>query len=103
MIPPERMAQLAEIVELTREEYDECLMALIEEQIIRDAEIQQRIRDTLTEVKILDTVVVHEGLPYHRDQIYVPDTRQLRLAIMRLYHNSLVAGHLGQQGTLELV
>jgi RNase H-like domain found in reverse transcriptase len=73
MIPPERMAQLAEIAELTWEEYNECLVALIEEQIRGDTEIQQEIRDTIMEMRMPDTVVVHKGLPYHRDQIYVPD------------------------------
>jgi Integrase zinc binding domain len=103
MIPLERMTQLAEITELTQEEYNECLVALIGEQIKGDTEIQQEIGDVVTRIKLPETIVMHEGLPYHGNQIYVPDTQQLRLAVMRLYHDSLIARHLGQQGTLELV
>ena len=50
-----------------------------------------------------DTVTLVDGLPYHNDQVYVPENPALKHQILRLYHNSLIAGHLRQGGTLELV
>jgi len=47
--------------------------------------------------------VVIDGLPYHNDQVYIPDVPAIKLHILCLYHDSLIAGHLGQTGTYELV
>jgi hypothetical protein len=48
-------------------------------------------------------MVLHNQLPHHRDQIYVPENAEIRQHILQLYHSSPLAGHLGQQGMLELV
>ena len=53
--------------------------------------------------QVLESVVIVDGLPYHNDQVYVPDVPTIKLHILRLYHDSPIAGHLGQTGTYELV
>ena len=36
-------------------------------------------------------------------KIYVPQNEQLRQDIIKMNHNNLAAGHLGQRGTLAVV
>ena len=48
-------------------------------------------------------MVIQEGLPYHQDQIYVPDHLVIKEHLLQLYHDSPITGHLGQTRTLELI
>ena len=50
-----------------------------------------------------ENIIVVDGLPYHHDQVYIPDVPVIKLHILYLYHDSLIAGHLGQTRTYELV
>jgi Integrase zinc binding domain len=78
-------------------------VALIQQETLTDREIRERIMTMIQEKKIPLTVEIHKGVPYHREQIYVPDEEGLREKVLQLYHDSLIAGHLGQQGTLDLI
>ena len=40
---------------------------------------------------------------YKKEKVYVPKDNQLRMEIIRLYHDMLVGGHGGQWKTVELV
>ena len=59
----------------------------------RDEETQ----DYLEPFKFLGNVVLHHGL------VYVPNSEELKLRILRMHHDATPAGHLGQEKTLELV
>ncbi|QRW18621.1 Retrotransposable element Tf2 protein [Rhizoctonia solani] len=43
------------------------------------------------------------GLLFYQGRIVVPDVGTLRTDLLRIFHNSPLAGHLGRQQTLELV
>ncbi|QRW19742.1 Retrotransposable element Tf2 protein [Rhizoctonia solani] len=43
------------------------------------------------------------GLLFYQGRIVVPDAGNLRTELLRIFHNSLLASHLGRQQTLELV
>ena len=45
----------------------------------------------------------YEGLMFKEEKIYVPKNELLRAEIIRLYHNTPIGGHRGQQKTTELV
>ena len=48
-------------------------------------------------------VINVDGVPYHNEQIFVPDDKEIKRNIMTLYHDSPLAGHLGQSGTISLI
>jgi hypothetical protein len=48
-------------------------------------------------------LVWDEGLGQKDGRIWIPEDNRLWKKVMRLYHDSLVTGHLGTSGTLELV
>jgi transposase InsO family protein len=100
MIPPERLWEIAEISE---QEYEDCLVALIQQETLTDREIRERIMVTIQGKEVPPTIKIHEGVPYHGEQIYVPNEEGLRERVLQLYHDSLIAGHLGQRGTLDLI
>ena len=43
------------------------------------------------------------GFVYHRGKLYIPNDRSLRKDIVKSCHNSVIAGHPGKNGTIELV
>ena len=43
------------------------------------------------------------SLGWKEGRIWIPELDELWRKVLRLYHNSLVTGHLGMSGTLELV
>ena len=45
---------------------------------------------------IPDDVITVNRLPYHNVQVYIPDIPSIKLHLLQLYHDSLIAGHLGQ-------
>jgi hypothetical protein len=51
----------------------------------------------------LEGLVWDDGLGRKDGRIWIPEDDGLWKKVMRLYHNSLVTGHLGTLGTLELV
>jgi len=78
------------------------ITALTGKVILMDKHIQELIQVEGTQ-QILESVIVVDGLPYHHEQVYVPDVPTIKLHILCLYHDSLIAGHLGQTRTYELV
>jgi hypothetical protein len=47
--------------------------------------------------------VIREGLLYYRDKIYVPESEDLRIQILRQHHDNPSAGHPGRAKTFELL
>jgi hypothetical protein len=68
-----------------------------------DQGIQQQIHESLTDIVLPHSVNIQDGLLIHEDRVYVPDLPGLHTQLLQLYHDLLMAGHLGQQGTLDLV
>jgi len=48
-------------------------------------------------------VLEHDGLLRHNNRIFVPDTGNLRLRILKSRHDHPLAGHFGLTKTLELL
>ena len=46
---------------------------------------------------------LEDGLLYYRKKVYVPQKEGIKRDILRLYHDSMLAGHPGRAQTLELV
>ena len=44
-----------------------------------------------------------DGFVYYRGKLYVPNDRSLRKDIVKSCHDSIIAGHPGKNGTIELV
>jgi len=93
----------AEVTQLNDQEYIKGIIAVIEEVILLEQQIQEQIRAALPHCIVPQTMVTLNGLAYHGDQIFVPPEDELKAQILQLYHNSPIASHLGQQGTMELV
>ena len=50
-----------------------------------------------------DEWALEQGLVLYRGKVYVPKNTKLRTEIIKLHHDSPVAGHPGQWKTLELI
>ena len=53
--------------------------------------------------KALDEWNFEHGLLLRRGKIYVPQDKDLRLELLHLHHDTLMAGHPGRYKTLELI
>ena len=47
--------------------------------------------------------VSSDGFLRHNDRIYVPEAKDLRLRVLRTFHDHILAGHPGQNKTLALI
>ena len=93
VIPPEQISSVTEIHIAT------------DADIIIDA-----IKDILFNVKEPDLIplrkqyILKDHVFYDKDErIYVPDDQALHLDIVKLHHDTPIAGHPGREKTLELV
>ena len=86
MIPPERI-----------------VATLMAHTILSDSEIQDAIVQATLSLTLPSDIVRVDGVPYHNEQIFVPDNKEIKRNIMALYHDSPLAGHLGQSGTIDLI
>ncbi|CEL59046.1 hypothetical protein RSOLAG1IB_12248 [Rhizoctonia solani AG-1 IB] len=92
--------------------------------ILPEKEIQSRIKKSLDQDESLSEILDHlqnesmapasvkrafkdyemeAGLLFYQGRILVPDTGDLREDLLRIYHDSPMAGHPGRQQTLELL
>src|SRR6202022_2885913 len=55
------------------------------------------VAEYLKPFSLKENLVLREGL------VYVPDNNEIKLSILRQYHDLTTAGHLGQAKTLELI
>ncbi|QRW22529.1 Retrotransposable element Tf2 protein [Rhizoctonia solani] len=89
-----------------------------------EKELQQQIKSSLDQDKSLEEILqflqnkskappsikrafkdyeMEAGLLFYQGRIVVPDVGTLRTDLLRIFHDSPLAGHLGRQRTLELV
>ena len=91
------------------------------ESIVDDAQLLQRIRSALEDDNMtkdykallqsgprefgrsLQEWNFENGLLLHRGKVYVPKDQELRLELLRLHHDTRLAGHQGRWKTLELI
>ena len=104
MISRDKFAQIACLVaDIDANEREDALVAAAKVVVESDQGIQERIRTYVVGTCLPKSVQLVDGLPYHQGKVYVPDDAGIKAQVLALYHDSLMAGHLGQQGTLELV
>ena len=104
MIPRDKFVDIACVVAgLEESEQEDTLIAAIKVMVESDQGIQEQIRVWTCGTQLPEGVQLRDELPYHEDKVYVPDDASIKAQILTLYHDSLMAGHLGQQGTLDLV
>jgi len=53
--------------------------------------------------KIPDEWLEKEGLLYYKNRLYIPENESLQTQIAQGCHNSIIAGHFGQEKTIERV
>jgi len=80
-----------------------CQVAeLMETTLLSDKHIRELIQAEGNQ-HIPDNVVILDRIPYHNDRVYVPNIPSIKLHILRLYHDSPIARHLGQSRMYKLV
>ena len=79
------------------------LVAIAKVMVESDQGIQEWIRAHIVGTCLPKSVKLVDGLPYHQGKIYVPNNVGVKAQVLALYHDSLMAGHLSQQGTSELI
>jgi hypothetical protein len=105
MIPDELFANLA------KEEQDEPLQTRIKDEQKRDPSLDDIIEFLTVKQENAPPSIrraygdyrLDEGILLFQDKILVPDNNNLKREILKLYHDSPLVGHPGQQRTLELV
>jgi hypothetical protein len=95
--------QCVEVAKIMPQEQEGTLVTLTQLTYLSDQEIHAKIRNLMPLPKLPSEVIEMNGLPYQKDQVFVPDNKELKRHILGLYHDSLLSGHLGQQGTLALI
>jgi len=53
--------------------------------------------------KMPDKWIEKEGLLYYKNRLYIPENKALQTEIAQGCHDSLVAGHFGQEKTIAIV
>ncbi|QRW19985.1 Retrotransposable element Tf2 protein [Rhizoctonia solani] len=92
--------------------------------VLPEKELQRQIKLSLDQDKSLEEILqflqneskappsikcafkdyeMEAGLLFYQGRIVVPDVRNLQTDLLRIYHNSPLAGHPGHQRTLELI
>jgi len=80
-----------------------CQIAKVtEERIPSDEHIWELIQNKGNQ-QVPDNVIISDRIPYHQDQVYIPDIPSIKLHILCLYHDLPFARHLGQMGTYKLI
>ena len=75
---------------------------------LREAEVIEGLKsiDKTTPKALTDGTAMWEeddGFVYYKGKLYVPNDRSLRKDIVKSCHDSIIAGHPGKDGTIELV
>ena len=94
----------AEVVEIIVDRVD--LLEEVRKSKVKDDEVVKAVEEMKqTGVKMIRDKEQREvdGVMYKEGKVYVPKGDKLRAEIIRLYHDTLVGGHGGQQKTVELV
>jgi len=71
----------------------------VEEEAARPREVRQRDRKVRTE----EVLEIKEGLLYQKGMIWIPEDGNLKTLILESEHDTKVAGHMGQDKTIQLI
>ncbi|CCO37137.1 Retrotransposable element Tf2 155 kDa protein type 2 [Rhizoctonia solani AG-1 IB] len=112
-IPPEAEVMIPDklFANIAKEEQDEPLQTRIKDEQKRDPSLDDIIEFLTVKQenappsikKAYGDYQLDEGLLLFQDKILVPDNDNIKREILKLYHDSPLVGHPGQQQTLELV
>jgi hypothetical protein len=105
LIPPENFTELAACeVDLTMEDWTGLLKVITAALKCSDSEIQAEAWKLAAEWPDKPQGLEWEdGLGRKDGRIWVPESDDLWRKVLGLYHDSLIMGHLGTSGTMELV
>ena len=83
LFPALRFTEMAaETAQLNDQEFIKCILAVLEEAVLSDKQIQERIHEEVTRLPVPDNVIMVNGLPYHKDRIYVPEHPDIKRQIL---------------------
>ena len=105
LIPETKFSEIAACeVELTNSDWQDLMDIILTALTISDVDIlsetQRILQDWQDKPEGLEW---EDGLGQKEGQIWIPEEDGIWKKVMRLYHNSLVTGHLGTSGMTELV
>ena len=105
LIPPEHFTELAACeANLTQTDWEGLAEVFVATLTISNADILSEAcvltMEWLDKPEGLDW---EDGLGQKEGRIWIPESDELWRKVLGLYHDSLVTGHLGTSGTLELV
>ena len=105
LVKPEQLeARKAKVVEIIVDGVD--LLKKVKQSKVRDDEVIKVVEEMKrTRVKVLRDKKQRKenSIMYKKEKVYVPKDNKLRVEIIRLYHDTLVGEHGGQQKMVELV
>ena len=71
----------------------------VEEKAARPRKARQRDR----KVRMEEVLEIKEGLLYQKGMIWIPEDGNLKTLILESEHDTKVAGHMGQDKTIQLI
>ena len=71
----------------------------VEEEAARPREVRQRDR----KVRMEEVLEIKEGLHYRKGMLWIPEDGNLKNLILGSEHDPKIAGHMGQDKTIELI
>jgi len=71
----------------------------VKEEAARSREARQRDRKVRTE----EVLGIKEGLLYRKGMLWIPEDNNLKNPILGSEHDTKIAGHMGQDKTIELI
>jgi hypothetical protein len=63
----------------------------------KNLEIPNNLKNTINKFKFKDNLILFKNL------IYIPNNDKLKIKILKLFHDALMAGHFGRTKTIELI
>ena len=87
--------------------FEEDVLLSVKEAAMEDENWMRRKEEleTLTreEKELPKQWSISEGILYYRDRLFMPDNEDLQTLIAKSCHDSKIAGHFGQEKTLEII
>jgi len=95
------------IAKASLRKFEEDFLSSVKEVAMEDENWMRRKEEleTLTkeEKELLKQGSISEGLLYYKDRLFIPDNDDLQTLIAKSCHHSKIAGHFGQEKTLEII
>jgi len=95
------------IAKASLRKFEEDFLSSVKEAAMEDEHWMRRKEEleTLTreEKELPKQWSISEGLLYYKDRLFIPDNENLQTLIAKSCHDSKIAGHFGQEKTLEII